>query len=507
MGSSMKSFITLAIITLMLTSAIFMVTLSFSEVKAQTNVLTSLSLSVDPNPAEVNQTITTVKVQIEPPSPNHSDTLSFKLTSTRPDGYVITDTSETNASGFSEFNMSLAMIGNWTLKARFEGQDFDNGAIHYQLSEQQITFTRLSGSESDFGSWVSRASMQQARSGLGVASVNGKIYAIGGSTASGFAPSSPAHLIITNQRFVDGFVGTNEEYDPATDTWSYKSSMPTPRIGFATAVFDGKIYCIGGRTSSGSYTGINEVYNPGTDTWETKTPMPISKGWITANVIDEKIFVMGGGVYDPTTDSWDVKESITPYDGYLSASIGNKVYAIGGFSEDGQYNLNRIYNVETDKFSEGSYPPSTVAAGGAVATIGGDLQSGNVYVLGVTSNLRQGEPENFVRIYNPANDSWSLGTSPEFSHVFNFGVTSINGEIYVIGGLTYDGLEYKPSDINQMYTPIGVIADEPSNTPEPTVDNPPEAGWGPLLTPIIILITLAVITAIGLLLYFKKYRR
>ena len=25
------------------------------------------------------------------------------------------------------------------------------------------------------------------------------------------------------------FVGTNEEYDPATDTWTFKKSMPTPR--------------------------------------------------------------------------------------------------------------------------------------------------------------------------------------------------------------------------------------------------------------------------------------
>jgi len=33
--------------------------------------------------------------------------------------------------------------------------------------------------------WVSKAPMQQARAGLGVVAVNGKIYAIGGTTASG----------------------------------------------------------------------------------------------------------------------------------------------------------------------------------------------------------------------------------------------------------------------------------------------------------------------------------
>jgi hypothetical protein len=48
-------------------------------------------------------------------------------------------------------------------------------------------------------SWVSRAPMQVARSGLGVAVVNGKIYAIGGAGNGGFC-------------------ATNEEYDPATNT-------------------------------------------------------------------------------------------------------------------------------------------------------------------------------------------------------------------------------------------------------------------------------------------------
>jgi len=61
-----------------------------------------------------------------------------------------------------------------------------------------------SADDSAENTWVSKAPMQVARSGVGVAVVNGKIYAIGGSTEK-------------------GLVGTNEEYDPATDTWTYKA--------------------------------------------------------------------------------------------------------------------------------------------------------------------------------------------------------------------------------------------------------------------------------------------
>jgi N-acetylneuraminic acid mutarotase len=85
--------------------------------------------------------------------------------------------------------------------------------------------------------WAAKAPMQQARAGLGVAAVNGKIYAIGGSISNGQYPPDVSS---------GGFVGTNEEYDPATDTWTTKASMPTPRDYFAIAAYQNKVYCIGG---------------------------------------------------------------------------------------------------------------------------------------------------------------------------------------------------------------------------------------------------------------------
>jgi hypothetical protein len=106
-------------------------------------------------------------------------------------------------------------------------------------------------------SWVSKTPMQVARDGLGVAVVNGKIYAIGGFTES-------------------GVVGTNEEYDPETDTWTFKKPMPTPRQLFAVAVYQNKIYCLGGTTDDSYYSNVIDVYDPATDTWVTKPKMPNS---------------------------------------------------------------------------------------------------------------------------------------------------------------------------------------------------------------------------------------
>jgi hypothetical protein len=91
---------------------------------------------------------------------------------------------------------------------------------------QQVVASTSSSSSANVAedSWVSKAPSHQARGGLGVAAVNEKIYAIGGMTASGIWPVR------------GGLIGTNEEYDPVADKWTYKASMSTLRAFFAVGV-------------------------------------------------------------------------------------------------------------------------------------------------------------------------------------------------------------------------------------------------------------------------------
>jgi len=83
-------------------------------------------------------------------------------------------------------------------------------------------------------------------------------------------------------------------YDPATDTWTTKTNMPTERHQLAAAAIDGKLYVVGGW--SWSLKTALEVYDPATDTWSTKANMPTSREGLAAAAIDGKLYVVGGKV-------------------------------------------------------------------------------------------------------------------------------------------------------------------------------------------------------------------
>ena len=295
-------------------------------------------------------------------------------------------------------------------------------------------------------SWVSKAGMTRGRSGLGVAVVDGKIYAIGGASASGFC-------------------SINEQYDPAIGTWTLKESMPTSRSAFGIAVFEDRIYCMGGYSYSnqGGAIAVNEVYNPATDTWETKTPMPTPQLNVQANVIDGKIYVIGrttngtlNQVYDPSTDSWITKESIPTIDGsYASVAVGNKIYF---FSSE----VTQIYDVKNDSWSLGSSAPSRVFSGTAVATTG-VFAPKRIYIFGDERAVWQLTTNKVITLsYDPETDRWTECPQTPTGRS-SVGVAVVDDLLYVIGGFTteFSSVGFNPnptymySAANQQYTPIG----------------------------------------------------
>ncbi|MCL4429998.1 MAG: hypothetical protein M1167_04520 [Chloroflexi bacterium] len=306
-------------------------------------------------------------------------------------------------------------------------------------------------------SWTSMTPMPTARGGVGIAVVNGKIYAIGGLNGN-------------NQP-----VSTTEEYDPQTNGWTSEMPMPTPRSGFAIAVYQNKIYCIGGTVGNG-YVGNNEVFDPVSNTWETKTSMPTPRADLSASVVGDTIYLIGGKTYsnsypffnetnineayNPANDSWSDKTPIpTPVQGYASAVANGKIYIMGGSLQSLSLentlmtSANQVYDPQNDSWSLAKNLPSAVSYGAAAATEG-FMAPASIYYIGGYSG---GAFSSQVQAYNFMNNSWSVVEPMPTARAY-LGVAEVNDVLYAIGG--FDGTNWL--DTNEQYKPVGYGTVPPS---------------------------------------------
>jgi N-acetylneuraminic acid mutarotase len=323
------------------------------------------------------------------------------------------------------------------------------------------------------GYWTTLEPMPTARYGLGVAVVNGKIYAIGGQTGLLGAGYS--------------ILSVNEEYDPATDTWSSKTPMPTARTEFGIAVYENKIYCIGGYGPQ-EYVGLgtNEVYDPATDTWETLASLPTPRYDVQANALYGRIYVTGGNsslieVYNPAKDSWTTKEPTpaTRIETFcVSGVVNNKIYVIGPGDE------NQIYDPLTNSWTTGAAKPSPAYIASGAATTGVNAPP-RIFVFGITQAYWTLTVPDFVTlVYTPETNSWSYGSAMQTGRI-NAGVAVVNGVLYVIGGETISVFRLNQrSAENEQYTPADYV---------PEVPIPEFPSWTPMLILLVAVLAVAVI--------------
>jgi N-acetylneuraminic acid mutarotase len=194
--------------------------------------------------------------------------------------------------------------------------------------------------------WRALTPMPSKRGSAVAAVVNGKIYVIGGaaihpgSSEPSLQPAKPHRS-----------VGTVEEYDPKTNSWAQRSSMPTARNHAAIGAVNNKIYVIGGRLGSAfiftaSNTNVVEEYDPAIDQWGlVKARMPTERSGGAWAVYNGRIYVGGGEhqdnylmaafraleAYDPATNSWEeLPKMPMPRHGLAGAVVGNRLHFASG---------------------------------------------------------------------------------------------------------------------------------------------------------------------------------
>lgn len=195
-------------------------------------------------------------------------------------------------------------------------------------------------------SWKALAPLPTRRGAANAVVHDGRIYVIGGagthpgSKATDIHPARPHRAL-----------GTNEVYDPATNTWETRSAMPTARNHAAAGVVNNKIYVIGGRLGAAfitraSNTDIVEEYDPAADQWGAlKAPMPTPRSAVAWGTYKGKIYVAGGEervkpwqrtfkaveAFDPRTDTWSILPMMAfPRHGLAGDIVNGKFHLVSG---------------------------------------------------------------------------------------------------------------------------------------------------------------------------------
>ncbi len=376
------------------------------------------------------------------------------------------------------------------------------------------------------------------------------------STASGYwtqiAPLPKPYYSIYGAVALNGNVyflgyGMAERYDPKTNLWTSITPIPTsndwPTGGGMVTVCENKIYVIGLPHEP------THVYDPTTNTWANRSSIP---DWLTgrkANTVNNKIYVIGGAtfsqgiiftsgtnyLYDPTKDSWMTMAPIpVPVEGYASAVLDDKIYLIGGGTETSSpidaSNLVQIFDPKTNIWSNGTSIPIGVSGAGACAT-SGLLASKGIYVVGGTTTVSGGwlsmdyedyYKTNLNQVYDPETGNWSKA-APIPDKRLSLSLVNVNDLLYAIGGQngTEDIEVTERSNKTQVmelfastkaqstwqYNPIGHSLPKEQESDGNVSDSDVSSESFPWLPISVVSVVIAVVVVVSGAVFLKKSRR
>eukprot|EP00057_Strongylocentrotus_purpuratus_P016807 XP_011671281.1 PREDICTED: kelch-like protein diablo isoform X1 [Strongylocentrotus purpuratus] len=186
------------------------------------------------------------------------------------------------------------------------------------------------------------ASMNTPRSGVGVAALDGKLYAIGGN---------------------DGgkYLSTVEMFDPATRMWHRVASMHQVRRYHSVAILDRQLFAVGGYDGSTVLDTV-EAYDPRTNRWRRIASLEGKRRHAGVAALHDCMYATGGSngtlylqeceKYDLRMNKWLPIASLSSKRGGGGlGAVGGRLYASGGY--DGQANLNTVerYYPEEDRWT------------------------------------------------------------------------------------------------------------------------------------------------------------
>lgn len=248
-----------------------------------------------------------------------------------------------------------------------------------------------------------------------------------------------------------------------TTAWQTETPIPTARHDFGLAAQPGSyhLYAFGGVVSATDMLTSTERYNTCSQQWEALAPLPEPRGYVSAVEIDGRYYVVGGVerivsgtfevrnstyVYDPATDAWTrVADLPQALGGVAVATANGKLYAFGGFDSRGYHHGNVDTTYEYNPVVN-TWLTRTALISGTRSLAGAASLNGKIYLVG---GITDGDPYTATLgtliIYDPAADTWQVGASVSQNRSLALAVAPDNA-IYAFGGEGGEGALYNRYD-------------------------------------------------------------
>jgi N-acetylneuraminic acid mutarotase len=283
------------------------------------------------------------------------------------------------------------------------------------------------------GTWGNKAPMPAPREDHGVVTIDGKLYAVGGTA------------------YQDAQIRRNEVYDPATDHWTELAPMPSGTHHVALVTQNGKIYAFGGFTAAahGAPVDVAFEYDLKSDSWRTLPSLSGPRGSPAAVALGGKLHVVGGRgtdgrtvatheVFDPASGKWSTAAPLGQARDHIAlVVVDGKIHSIGGrlASTNTNQTLHDVYDPATDSWSAAAAMPTPRSSTGF------ELYHGMILVVGGEGDATgPGSAFKDNEGYDLKTGQWiKLAPLPLGKHAF--GAATIGNTVYFPGGSSTRGGE------------------------------------------------------------------
>lgn len=243
----------------------------------------------------------------------------------------------------------------------------------------------------------------------------------------------------------------------STINWTGVKASPIRRFESPSAVVDGRVYVFGGwywDSAAGILRASQRVdaYDPASNAWSTKASMPVKLTHQAVVVDGRTIYMIGGFIgddpgvatdniwkYDTSANKWSVANFELPAARASGGAVivGRRLHWFGGSTADRVTDSGKHWAIDLDDTSAGWTELDVMPNGRhhfAYATTGGKIYAfGGQH--GHDSNSRS--QDDSAHVYDPADDEWTaLRTMPRPVSHAEPSTFVMNGKIYIAGGMT-----------------------------------------------------------------------